>query len=645
MDKRNLLWLITFFISIISQAQTLDFGLELKANTNTAQLQPLDNGSGSQYTKPGFYDNDPYTIRLPARNFEFVSDDGQLVFGRWDEVTVNQNFEIPLSVRFTTKKNWFFNVKFSSAKFRFDYNGSLFRGGDYYQDQYGTFDDYLVNYGGLYDSSIVNLNDDIVYNDTTAFISWYNYQIEADPYSQSELRHVEEVKFYSGYLGFGYKFLKHKIIHPYFNLGVGFRLFVGNQKRRHFEIIDDLNGTSLTRQDLLPIAGEIELFSGNAFSTRIELGAEFYRYYVGASFENSSLFENDRVNQNIGNFGSTIAGVNTFSFMLGMNLFSHDLHTQSNQKDIYTEEFSSLSSQLDKNRKWSFGVRVEAPVLSFMDNFGRYVIGDFRDNLDPESEELDLSWQILGFEEITKIDWTPKLELGLRYSPHRRLETELELGLSQLQYDTEVIELRALVDIDSLGNYVYSPGEAYVNSHVLRNKFLNASANLNLYYSVVNNGLVDFKLFGGVGFNYIIPPFREVEREFGVNGSGDDLYSSFFDYYWNGTTDIATGYTWFSDYEGPMGLNFEAQEYLESLENAGTGSLEGWERYKQDYYFTLSLGTEVELNRFLLGASYEFTVSEAVDNILIKKYNKFNFSLGYLLFTKNRINERLKSDF
>ena len=71
---------------------------------------------------------------------------------------VTQSVEVPISVRFTTKRNFFFNFRLSSSRYKIQFDGNLYRGHKYLGDTYGDFQDFLNKYEGDYDNTDINLD-------------------------------------------------------------------------------------------------------------------------------------------------------------------------------------------------------------------------------------------------------------------------------------------------------------------------------------------------------------------------------------------------------------------------------------------------------------------------------------------------------
>ena len=98
--------------------------------------------------------------------------------------------------------------------------------------------------------------------------------------------------------------------------------------------------------------------------------------------------------------------------------------------------------------------------------------------------------------------------------------------------------------------------------------------------------------------------------------------------------------TWYSDYQEDIDLDKTPDQLIAEHDAAGTITLNNWDRRRKSVYFTTTFGAEMELNRFLLGASADITLG-AVDGVLLKNYYNINVSLGYMLFTKNKLNRKI----
>lgn len=626
-------------------SQKLEYGLEFRVNQNNIQFSKYHYPTLEGVTKPGFYQNDPEKMEFPAHHQEIYLDTGS-IYLYWNQASAGTNIEIPLSVRFTTKRGWMLNLRASVSKYKINYTGSMHRDGGYYTELFGDYNDYVNNYSGSFSTENVNLDPDNQYDDTQAFINYFNGSVDEDIHSRLTIRRVEELKFYSLYFSAGKKFFQHKIIHPYFNVGLGYRVWVGNQKRQY----TDLGDTELEKpiiNDLLGISQQVDLFNTNAISGRFDFGAEFYRYYFGVGYQVTSTFDKPRTAEQdaiMGYNGSTLSGMNTFTVFLGVNLFSKDFRTKSNQLEVYQDEYNTLSSKVDRNRKWGIAAKVKTAFVSGANNYGTFFVGDYTDYLNPETNTLNLKMQLLEFNYVNNINWSPKLELALRYTPANRFETELEVGVSRLQMDTGVDEFSAVILTDtSTWEKVYDEDTKRRNAATFRIEFVNLSSKLNFYYAVLSKDLIDLKIMAGMGYNYMIST-GDVQRELGVNGKGDDVYSRLEDYYWDRLDDNYNGFTFYSEYDQTSDPGGDAQDMITKLEQGGWGALKDWNNERTYGYITFNVGAELEVKRFLLGMTYERTLG-AVDGIFIKEYQNFNLSLGYMLFTKNGLNGRVRTTF
>lgn len=640
--KYLIILLPIFFLVNPLNAQNLSFGLDFKSNNNIVQR---DTKKGLFYASDPYYSYTPWyetengvgllDLYIPDYDFSAIDDFGDTIHFSRSGFRINDNFEIPIYARFTSKHNWFIDLRFSSTKYTLEFEGDMFQDDEYYQWAYGTVDDFQAAYGGQYQ------------DDTAAFVNWFNQEVKNDPWSKAEMKYVEEFKYRSLFLGFGYKFLPHKSIRPYLYGGLGYRATVSNYKRQFFDIDENNLGTTESVRNVTNISKSLPTVLGSTSSFKGGLGFEFHRYHFGMDFEYTWVMES--------HFGSDLGGIHdyslwydamsTVSFYVGADLFSIDLNSKSYKKEVYDSEFESLTSSYRKNRKWAFGLRVEAPIaaqVSSLDNFSVILLNE---KIDPETGYYDFLWQSIAFRGVTKVNWSPKFGALVRYSPVNRIDLEFEMAYSQVTFDNAVQEFNTIFHYDTSSfEYYYDYSFTKVNDASYRTTMQNLNTNLKCYYTLVQNSLLDVRLYAGAGFTFFTYPWGGTDKDVGVNGKGNDVYSAFNDHQ-NGFLAFSEDDVYVSTFADDV--DFENQSADQMLDNFmdyyGDGghsgqSIEDWNRTSwPEFYGTIHAGAEVEINRFLLGISTEFTLGK-VDGILLNNYYNINGTIGYLLFTKNRLN-------
>lgn len=643
MMKQNLL-LALFFASPLAFGQTIDFGLDFKTNNN--RLSNRFAKKASEAT-PGHRTNELGSFEIPQYNFGFFDDNHDRVYVRYTEVQMRSNFEIPVFVKYTTKNNFFFDLKMSGGKYRLEYQGRLFRDTDYYFDQYGSFSDYQATYGGTFDDEPVNGDPNTTYNDTLAYINWFDSQANTDPYSQASTLLVEELKFRSFHLWFGRKFLKHKRVQPTVKLGLHYRTAISSYKRKHFEIDDNYLGQVLTKRDLSTLTTEIPSFSRNTFGIGVGIGFDIYRYHFSATSEYSINLTNTYKDKNlVFDYRNAGLGFRSVSLSVGVDLFSHDFNSKNSRDIVYGEEFQSLTSALGKNRKWSLGVNVKSPILSRMNNAKNFSLLTIKDKPNPDNGTIDRTWQSLSFGQIDRISWTPKFEMGLRFNIVKRIDLEVVTAYSRVIIDTRVQEFNTRLEkADPSSPYTFSDSYTSANYAVYRSTYSPIYFGGNVYATLISKDAVDFRLYGGGGINWFALSTPDAASEFGVNGKGNDIYQTTEDVLFYGNFEPEkienVDASWYSNYAKDVDLSLTPDELLSRYENAGLYPLSTYDPGQTVLYPTMNLGMELEVNRFLFGLSGEFSVKK-VDQLLVKNYYNFNFNLGYILLSKNKLNRKLR---
>ena len=637
MNQKTLILLL--LISSFTHAQEIDFGLEFRMNSN--KLSNNKDQAG-QSGRPKHESNSLGSFELPRYNFGFFDENNEIVYVRFDQVKMLNNFEIPVYLRYTTKNNFFFDLKVSGGKHTMSYRGGLFRTKNYYFDTYGSFEDYQTNYGGTFNGQPVNGNASEPYNDTTAYIKWFDNKVLSDPYSQADAELVEELKFRSINFWFGKKFLRHKRVHPFVCLGLNFRTTINSFRRKHFSIQDNYFGQVLTRRDFSTISTEAPSFSNNTFGLGMGFGFDIYRYHFAATAEYSfNLSTNFRDKSQVFDYHSAGAGFRTWNISVGVDLFSYDFSTENRTDEIYGEEFQSLTTSINKNRKWSFGINVKSPIMSSIKNQREFTFLTIKDNPDPVSGDINSIWESLSFGEIDRVSWIPKFELGFRFNIVKRLDFEIVTAFSKVTIDLKVQEHSAYT-INN--NTEFDSSRTNINYAVFRTEAAPLYLGGNIYFTAIRKPTADLRFYAGAGINsFSLLSGSETNQELGVNGSGNDIYQTVRDYQFNGTYEPEkinnVDESYYSDYAEKINTNLTPQELLARYDAAGRYPLATHDVGRTSAYLTANVGIELELSRFLFGLSSEFSIKK-VDNFLVKNYFNFNLNLGYILASKTKMKKR-----
>lgn len=617
-------------------AQEIDFGLEFRINSNKLSNRLDQDGEISQ---PGHASLELGSFEIPDYNFGFYDENQDTVYVRFNEVKMLNNFEIPVYFRYTTRSNFFFDLKISGGKHTMSYRGGVFRDPNYYFDQYGSFEDYQAAYGGTFNGQPVNGDPETSYNDTSAYINWFDNQVQNDAYSQANAELVEELKFRSINLWFGRKFLKHKRVHPFVSLGLHYRTTINSFRRKHFTIQDNYFGQVLTRRDFSQISEETPSFSNNAMGIGIGFGFDIYRYHFAATAEYSfNLSNNFRDKVSVFDHRNAGAGFRTWNVSVGVDLFSHDFKTKNNIEEIYGEEFQSLTTSINKNRKWSLGINVKSPIMNRMSNHRKFSFLTIQDSPDPVSGDLNRIWESLSFGQIDRVSWIPKFELGFRFNIIERLDFEIVTAFSKVTIDLKVQEYSAHT-INN--NTEFDSSRTNINYAVFRTEAAPLYLGGNVYYTLIRKPAADFRVYAGGGINsFSLLSGSETGQELGVNGSGNDIYKTVRDYQFHGTYQPENinnvDQSFYSDYAEDINTNLTPQQLLALYDGAGKYELATHDVGRTSAYVTINAGMELELNRFLFGLSGEFSLNK-VDNFLVKNYFNLNLNFGYILVSKTKI--------
>lgn len=627
---KEIILIALVLISYNGNTQTFDFGVELRTNSNLLSNRIIQQETTTAI--PSHQNSDLSSFALPSYNFAFVDDNNQNVYVRFNQVEMNNNVEVPLFARYVTKNDLYFDFKISTGKYQINYQGGIYRDEQFYKNQYGTFDDFKSNYG---DSS-----------STSEYISWFDSQVKSDFSSQAIARFVEEIKFRSIHLWIGKQFLEHKRVQPFVTGGLHFRTAVSSFKRKHFELDDNFLGQSFTKRDLSDITNEIPNFSNTMLGVGLRAGFHIYRYHFALtseySFNLGSGTENGTV---IYGYLPVGGGFRTLSMDIGIDLFSHNMRTKNMRDIVYNEEFSSLSSTLDKNRAWTLNVNVKAPVHSRMTSYSEFSLITINEEFNPSNGYTNLDWQSLSFKAIDRVNWIPKIEVGFRYNIVERIDLEFAAGFSKVDIDTKVQEVNAQLIFDgATGEYSYDASVSTANYAVYRSSFAPLFAGANLYLKLLSKDAYDIRVFGGASINaFAMLTSPNVSTELGINGSGKDIYQTAEDAIFQRGVELDLieniDNSYYSNYAKDVNFSNSAQTLLnnhQNKEDLRSASLD-----RSIIYPSINLGAEVEFNRFLCGLAGEFTIGK-VDDFVVGSYSNISLNFGYILMSKNRLNKKLR---
>jgi hypothetical protein len=633
---------VTLLSLRIGYAQELNFGLDLRANSNFVHSF---NNKSSYAQQVQVSIRDPYLIQEPSFNFGFLNDELDTVYVFFNETRLVNNIEFPIYGKFISKGGWMFGLSFSVAKYKLEFDGQLSRSGYYFLNELGGFDDFVSNYGGSFDSTAIDNDPNHLYNDTTAYLGYFNSAVANNPYSQAKTVYREEFKFNSLYVFAGYRFLNHKLIRPYFTIGAGLITSSKTFSRQYFDI-QTANSAVTTKKDLSLLSADIPAYSNIAIGTKLDIGLDLYRYHLGISGSFAFNMRSD-VYQSTGDIlEEQLPGLGNgaISLFLGVDLFTLDLRSKNLRNEIFKDEFSSLGSSLNKNRSFEFAVHVEAPVMSRMTNYNDFSFINYTDVLDPENPvNNNKRWESLAFKEIKRVNWSPALKVGGRFGIMNKWKLEAFTGFSQLEVDTEVQEFKTSILLDTMsGQLIFDSTDYRVRQAVFRSRSFPLQLGMNAHYKLYDNGILRLNLFAGAALNYILTAWR-ISRDPGINGKGEDVYRTVADYYWLGTgVESQTG-SWHSDYAGLVDVNDGPDEMLTKYNNVGMTRLSDWQNNRRALFFSARAGFELEINKVLFGLNGDFSISET-DNVFTRHYFNLNLSLGYLFGTKSKIDKGSKSN-
>jgi len=575
--------------------QSIDFGIEVQQNNNKASTHLWSNEASRFNRAFSYVDLNSDTVDVHFTNFSMAN-----------------NFEMPIYFRLNAQKRYFLDLKFSGSSHTFTMNGVSNYAQSYYEQNYGTYDDFLAQAQA----------DGF---DTVSQDDYNNYINATMAQNEQPLRSTEEFKLLIMSANFGVRLFPHRSIKPYLTAGMTFK--------RKYEKVNyhyvDFNKPNVYRED--------QLFDGvNKFLTdtwyfNFGMGAEFYRfrfgvyYQMGFSFQFANTSTNDVV-VNV-NAVTPFDRIYSYGFCLSSNLFSAPLGKRVTKEELNDDQLL-ISNIKKKQSNWDIGLRYNRrgfnTLSSFYENPENQLNLMTRDSILFNHNGSIVSAEKIEFISLGKVQriaWSGQLEFIVSKNFNERLSVELSVGYSNLKIDIASTEFTATVihgDSINPSSYYYSSSEprirpgAYRTNSVIINNCFSAS------YQILSRDLFSLRIKAGLGYSRITYTTPIVTPD-GVNEL--TIYEVF---------NLNPNHSDLSIHLGSVNLDPEGNpdDLFSSFDDPSTGIYPRFERY---VFPTFRVGFEAEIERFMLGFSFEKNLGY-MDGFLLNQYATFYLSLGYKIW-------------
>lgn len=604
----SLFYRVSFVCLIVASAfsgfsQSVDFGIEVQQNYNSVEkIEALDK-----------YHPDNLALSVTDLN----NDTTNIYFSKFN---MENNIEIPLYLRFNWRKRWFVDAKVSHSAYRLSMEGVANYNDQYYYDNYGTYDDFIVdaNASGFMDA------------DTADYNSYLN---AAKELNESEIRTIEDFRLLALTANVGFRFMPHKSIKFYIASG-----FTVKQKfRKHLYNHIDFSNPFI--HDMRTINSGLDWYAERSTYFNFSAGIEFYRFRATAYVQTMFAYTFPTVQpaqEVVYKSESTAFDVSSsYGFSLSANLFSLDVGKRVHKNDVSSDEVIISNIKKEKD-KFDIGARYDHRMFNDMSTYydlpeNRLTILDVDTVLFNDQgtfhEALDMEMIQLG--DIKRIDWKGRISGFIDIYFTKRLGARASLGGSQLIYDIEATQLKATaIDRDTLGlQYFFGNNTPQLSYAVYRKKVNVIDLNADVTYKVINKDLFSVTLWAGLGITGLA--YSELNKRGKPKGVNElDVYTTFDDWYSSFDTldmDIHQG-----DFN--MNLNDSPEELMNKLEQTSS-DIELNPKSKRLIFPSFRIGVDANIERFIVGFGFDTSLG-GMDQFLLRNYSTIYMSIGYKLWKR-----------
>jgi hypothetical protein len=625
--KRNLFCLVSVFSIVSSMAQVLSFGAGLMPRYNF-----LTGADDEQYIRNNRHMQfSAIDLTYDTLNFYFTN------------FRADNNLEVPFYFHYQGKKRWAVDLSYSSSRLSVQMEGKS----NYSDNTLMMWYPKQPFIDSCYANGVADPEKEYDAYMDERYASW-----------ETDFSYKENVKIKNFSLTANYSFLPHKAFRPFLQGGFSIRHVVKNYSYRHFDM------QNVWLRDQTPVSqGGIDKFP-DLFCVKLGGGVETYRFRAGVSADMSFVGQTNPMQHDpakIVNKKSTypFGGFFSVGIFLNADLISRDLAEK--------KQSSSADNQVEvpkikmKKDKWSLGLRYNNPLASSLQSYYSKAkplnIFFFKNVYDFSSQSQYPGvtyYDMVTIQDVSLVDFRPQVEGFIRKIFFGKLAWESSLGFYVLKVDFQTRELLARITFDKQAPYEthYDIFNTTVRSGVYRNSYPIISIGQNFGFDLYSSDFLKLRAFAGVSVNFagLHASVKSNKRE-GINSQES---VQVFDRWYSvgGASANLSSYdsTHFGDalYMSEHQIEIDLEESPDSLLNSygsdysvipgkdydlGSEKRFQTKQSAKSSFFSCRFGAEAEVNRFLIGAFYETNLGY-MDGVLLKKYNLFSLSVGYLFFKR-----------
>lgn len=599
------LLVIAVMISFISRSQSLDFGVEVSSNFNS--VEKFDFGEDQ-------FDSTNLSISI----IDLAGNTSNIYFHKF---TMDNHFEIPIYFRYNLRKRWFFDFKLSNSVNKLQMWGTSNYDDQYYQDNYGTYDEFIVAAN----------NDGFNNADSSDYDS---YMANARSLNESTVRTSEEFKLLSFTVNAGIRLFPHKSVKMFVASGFTYKAKYAKHVYNHVGFSRDYI------ENVSSVEKAIDKYAESSTYLNFQMGFEFYRFRMSAFFQTGIAYSFSKREPGPEVTYTALATpfdvIRTYGFSLSANLFSLDLGKRVKRDDVSKDDLI-ISKIESKKDKWDLGVEYDRRGYNDLTTY--YGSPDVQLSVLKKDSTLYNNWgtfvegqqvELITLGGIKRVKWGGRLSGFMNYYFTKRFGVRGSLGASRMVFDVESRELNAtVIGNDSIGySYLIAPGTPRLKSAVYRKTVDVIDLSISASYKIIDRDLFSFGVYAGFGMSGMayVPADKKGNPE-GVNELS--VYSDLDDFY-SGMP--STGLQ-FHQGELDVDLNGDPKELLDKFNQGVEGLDESEGATLRLLYPTLNFGIEANLERYTIGLGANFSLAY-MDEFLLDRSKSIYMSIAYKLFKR-----------
>jgi len=601
--KARLIFVFVLLITL-SFGQSVDFGVRVSQFYNTVEKFDLD---------------DPYAESNIAMSVRDIN--GDTVHTWFNKFTMDNHFEMPLFLRFNTRKRWYGEFGISTSTNQLQMWGGSNYTNHYFVDKYGTYSEFQA--AAAADGFSADSTDYAIYID--------NLRNQA----HSSLRTVEQFKLISYNFMLGLRFFPHKSIRMFTE--VGFSMKYKFRKHQY----NYLDYSQPIIYDLSKADAAIDKYAEVSSYANFRLGLEWYRFRVSAFLQTGATFTFDDPTTNSDIYylanETPFDVIQSYGMSLSANLYSLDFGRRVKKDEVSTDEIIVSNIQRKKDR-WDLGVYFDWRLLNevssyYQDDQSRLSFLKMDSVLVKNNGNFHegLAMQMIRIGDVKRVNWGPRIGGFLNLHLTKRFSVGAKLGGSKMIVDFETLQLEATALIDSTGStsYLIEQGQPTLKSAAFRKEINIADLSFHASYRIIDKDLFNLSLTAGIGFSgmarvdFLKNAYPPAVNELSIYEDLDGIYSGY-----STEGDLMPHYG-----ELNVDLKQSPDEVIQKFEEPYTGPQLDTEYGSRIVYSYTSFGIQAGLNKFTLGTGINFTPGIMDEFLLYKNASAF-VSVGYKIFRR-----------